>query len=887
MSWVDGLRHRLYVLFNAAAYSREQAEERRFHRDMELMNMAPEGKPLRRQTLLHGSSTIALSDRERSMSTRLLDGLRQDLHYATRGLIRSPAFALMAVLTLALGVGANAAVFSVLDQLFGQPPAGVGQPDSLRRLYIQMPHHPLNPGMVFPHFNYPAFSAVDDALGSQGQLAAWTPSAEHTLGEENGELPVRVSWVTHDYFRVLQVEAASGRLFGEEEARVNVAVPVAVISHAFRERAFPSAPDVLGRSLELDGTKYTVIGVTTEGFTGLDLNYTDVFLPLGTFPAQGQLGLPWYEFIGNYLQAVARLPEGHADEQLAARATAGYHRQVLPPQGGTPDSTNVVVPGSIIAARGIGASAGTAHENQAVSLSKRMAGVSLIVLLIAGANVGGLLLVRAARRRHEIAVRRALGISRARLVSQFLTEGLVLTALAAVAAVPLAAWGGTVLRRLLLPDIHWARDALDVRAIMFALASATVVGLLAALMPALQSWGGAVGRSLSVTSREGGRRGAALRSGLLAGQAALAVILLMGAGLFVRSLGNVSDLRLGFDVDELAWVSLRNPSGAGAPERLEEVASRLAGMGVSGTALARVPPMMGSSLMRVFLPGRDSLPAFDPAAYPAYNTVSPEFFAVAGMRMLEGRAFAEGERDVVVVSETMARMFWPQESAVGKCIVLGEPGAECQQVIGVAEDSRRRAIIEEPTLHYFLPREADAVGGVILMRVDSRRWKALGDAIRAELSGRYRPRDVTIRRMSEALEPQFRPWRLGAQLFTGFGLLALIVTVIGVYSVMAYAVSQRTHEMGVRMALGARTLDILGLIIASGLRVVAIGVAIGIAVSLALGRIVESLLYNVTPYDPVALIWAAGVLLVTGVTASLVPAWRAGRLDPAQTLRPD
>jgi hypothetical protein len=306
------------------------------------------------------------------------------------------------------------------------------------------------------------------------------------------------------------------------------------------------------------------------------------------------------------------------------------------------------------------------------------------------------------------------------------------------------------------------------------------------------------------------------------------------------------------------------------------MASRLAGLGgVSSTALARVPPMMGSSGMRVFLPGRDSLPAFDPAAYPAFNTVSPGFFDVTGMRILEGRGFAEGERDVVVVSETMARTFWPQESALGQCIMLGEPDASCQQVIGVAEDSRRMRIIEEPTLQYFLPREANAPGGVILMRVDRRRWDAVGSAIRAEMSGPYEPRDITIRRMSEALEPQFRPWRLGAQLFTGFGLLALLATVIGVYSVMAYAVSQRTHEIGVRMALGARVSDILGLIIGSGFRVVAIGVVIGIAVSLALGRIVESLLYDVTPYDPVALAWAAGILLVTGVAASFVPAWRA------------
>jgi hypothetical protein len=324
------------------------------------------------------------------------------------------------------------------------------------------------------------------------------------------------------------------------------------------------------------------------------------------------------------------------------------------------------------------------------------------------------------------------------------------------------------------------------------------------------------------------------------------------------------------------------------PGERAEIASRLAGLGgVSGTALAQAPPMMGYSGTRVFLPGRDSLPAFDPAAFPAYNTVSPEFFTVTGMRIIDGRSFVAGERNVVVVSEMMARTFWPGETALGKCIMLGQPDETCLEVVGVAEDSRRFAIIEEPTLQYFLPRAADATGGMILLRVDPRSWDAVANAVREELSVRYAAREVSIRRMSEALEPQFRPWRLGAQLFTGFGLLALLVTIVGVYSVMAYAVSQRAHEMGVRMALGARLPDILALVIGAGVRVVAVGVVAGIAISLALGRIVESLLYDITPYDPVAMTWAAGILLATGVAASFVPAWRAGRVDPAETLRPD
>lgn len=883
MSWIDGLRHRLHVLLHREAYSLEQAEERRFHREMEAIHGGPGGDILSRAST--PLSPRPPTDEERGITSRALDVLRQDLGYAIRGLTRAPGFALLAVLTLALGVGANGAVFSVLDQIFGQPPAGVEAPDELRRLYIRFPDHPLDPGMVFPFFNYPALSAVDAALESGPGLAAWTPSGEQILHHGDRELTVRASWVTHDYFDVLGVDAARGRLFGEDEAGVTAPRQVVIISHAFWERSFGSSPDVVGQTLRMDSTTFTVIGVTGEGFAGLDLSYTDVFLPLGTFPAQGQLGLPWYEWTGNYFHAVTRPAEGAADEQIAERATAGYRRQVLP-QGRSPDSTAVVVPGSIIAARGVGAEAGTPYANQAVSLSTRMAGLSLIVLLIAGVNVAGLLLVRSTRRRHEMAVRRALGVSRGRLLSQLATEGLLLTALAVLVAVPLAGWGGAILRRLLLPDIVWARGALDVRAVLFAIASAVAVGILAALTPALQSWWGTVGAGLKVGSQKGGRAGSALRSGLLAAQAALAVVLLAGAGLFIQSLQNVTSLRLGFDVEELAWISLRGAPGADELGVHEDVAARLASIGgISGAAIARAAPMMGSSIMRISLRDRDSLPDFGPGAYPAFNTVSPEFFEVTGMRILEGRSFADGEENAVVVSETMARALWPGESVLGRCLYLGDPAGPCQEVVGVAEDSRRMRIMEDPGLQYFRPREADTTGGVILLRVDPRRWATTTDAIRTELTGRFGPREVSIRRMPDALEPQLRPWRLGAQLFTAFGVLALVVTIVGVYSVMAYAVSQRIHEMGVRMALGAGLERILRLIVGAGLRVIFLGVAIGIAAALAMGRIVESLLYEVTPQDPLSLAWAAGLLLLTGATASLIPAWRAGRVDPARTLR--
>lgn len=881
MSWLDGLRHRIHVLVHADAYAREQAEERRFHEEMDALHgtggtdiLSAEATPL---------PPPPPSRPRGSRWSRWSDAIRQDLGFAVRGLVRAPGFTLLAALTLALGVGANGAVFSVLDRLFGQPPAGLQAPDDLRRLYLEFPDHPFDPGMVFPFFNYPAYSAVDAALDEGPRMAGWTPSRERRFEGSDGGFTARTAWVTHDYFDVLGVLPHRGRLFGPDEAGVATPRPVAVISHGFWERAYSSNPGALGRTFRMDSTTFTIIGVAREGFGGLDLSYTDVFLPLNTFPAPGQLGLPWYEWIGNYLQVVVRGGDG-LDPQLSERATAGFGRQVLP-EGRAPDSTAVVLPGSIIAARGVGAEAGTDAANQAVSLSMRMAGVSLMVLLIAGANLAGLLLVRSARRRHEIAVRRALGVSKSRLAWQLATEGLLLTGLALVVAVPLAGWGGATLRRLLLPDVHWAGGALDVRAVVAAALSAAAVGLLAALTPTLQSWWGTVGMGLRSGGPRGGRTGSLLRSGLLAAQAALAVVLLGGAGLFLQSLQNVAAIRLGFDVDELAWVAVR---GDGADELglQVELAARLESVsGVSGAALASAVPMFGSSATQVAAEGRDSVPDLGPGEYPSYNTVSPEFFAVTGMGLLAGRTFEAGDVDAVVLSQFMAEAFWPGESALGKCLYLGDPPGPCQEVVGIVENSRRFGIMDGPTQKYYRPRRADHTGGFVLLRVDPSRWTSIAAAVRAETVDRWGARNVEIRRMPDALEPQLRPWRLGAQLFTAFGLLALLVTVVGVYSVMAYAVSQRTHEMGVRVALGAGLRAILRLVVGEGLQVVAVGVAVGLAAALALGRLVESLLYGVSPNDPRALATAAALLLLTGALASLVPGWRAGRVDPARTLR--
>jgi predicted permease len=427
------------------------------------------------------------------------------------------------------------------------------------------------------------------------------------------------------------------------------------------------------------------------------------------------------------------------------------------------------------------------------------------------------------------------------------------------------------------------------RVVGFTLGTALLVGLLAGMVSSVQSRRIDVSAGLKADSRQGGLQRSWMRSGLLATQAALSAVLLVGAGLFLRSLGNVNALDLGYDIHALSAVRL--PLGRSVPDQYEILASAATRLrevpGVSGVALATSAPMLGNSGQMVFLPDRDSVPELP----SGFNSVSPEFFGVTGTQILQGRTFhADEVGSAVIVSTSLARRYWPGESALGKCLILGSAEASCSEVVGVVEDVRFREIIEDPTLQYFVPldlRSDSRAPRSIVLRVDASAWPAAAEVARAELAPHLDLADVRFTRVSEALDPQLRPWRLGAQLFTAFGLLALVVTVVGFYSVTSYAVSQRTHEMGVRIALGARMRNIIALVLREGAALTLIGVALGIAVALALGRLVATLLYEVTPRDPAVMTGAGLVLLAVGLVASLVPAWRAARIDPVRALTVD
>ncbi len=532
------------------------------------------------------------------------------------------------------------------------------------------------------------------------------------------------------------------------------------------------------------------------------------------------------------------------------------------------------------------------------NIATLLAGVSLISLLRACANVGTLLLARGLRRRKEIAVRLSLGVSRRRLVRLLLVEALVLAFAGGAIAIGVAMWGATALRHLLLPDTHWADGPIDPRIVAFTIVLAVIAGIGASLFPAIQASNPDLVVSLKSGAQEGGHHRSRLRTGMLIVQAALSVVLLAGAGLFVRSLYSVETESIGYDGDRLifanvSWNHELSDHSADVAARFPEYLAHLRELpGVESVAYSFVAPFRGMHFVDFYLPGRDSVPV-DGTSVTTTQPVSLEYFRAVGIRVLRGRGFVPsdgpGSPLVIVVSQMVARAFWPGQDALGQCVIIGERNAPCREVVGIVSDVHVHDIIEDevPLQMYILKaQDATAGNGVVIVRARPDAIASLFPLMRATTKATYGdwvlPR---IHAMSEYLDEQLRSWRLGAILFSAAGLLALVVSLVGIYSTISSIFSQRVHEIGVRIALGAVAGNIVRLVLGEGIRVVMIGVVIGVALSLAAGQLVAALLYHTSPRDPAVLAGAALSLLLVAVCACLVPAWRALRVDPASALR--
>ncbi len=892
---------RRYLRFWRSNVDADVEDELRFHFDERVAALVASGlsgdEARREAEREFGDVTVIRSrlgeiDRRVQATRRRADRWehwRQDFIYSARGLRRAPGLSLTVILTLALGIGANASLFSLLDRLFVQPPAGISNPGQLRRLYWQggderSPNAP---------FSIPIVDAMRDGLRGIAALTVYQQDWQRFADE--AEPTTVVTMAGPRYFAILGLHPAFGRFFSPDEDRIDVPSPVVIVSESFWRRRFGESPsEAIGQRISLNRRQLTVIGVVPGEFSGIDVNASDVWVPLGMLPllspmGQSANGPPWYRLRWIYGFQVIVRPAVASEGRLEAAATVAARRAF----GDAPEGRNVrILSGSLIAARG------PSKPEQEASIAIRLGGVAVMVLLIACANVANLLLARSIRRRREIAVRSALGITRAGIVRLLLAESTLLAVTAGAAAIAVAAWAGALLRHFLFPSIHWASGVIDWRVAAFTALVTLLAGITAGLAAALRASRTDIAQTLKTGGREGSIRGSRLRAVLLTVQVALSMVLLVGAFLFVKSLHAVRALNLGYDAERLITVSTNFDGGdqkaheLARQNGLPELAARLARLpGVERVALASMSPMYGFSFSSVFYASGDTLPKWSDGV-PNITAVSPEYFATVGLPLVRGRNLTASDArngGVAIVNNTLARSSWPHAEAIGQCLRIGKPSAPCLTVIGVVGDARRALVLEEPVRHVYVPasRTGDYAPGYVILRVPPDQAARVELVARKEAAAIFPGAEVGLIRMADVLAPQYRPWQLGATLFTVFGLLALVVAGVGVFSTLSHEVSQRRHELGVRAALGATFADIVGLVVGQGIRVAVVGALLGLLLALAGGRLVASLLYGVTPSDPWSLAIVVVILVLVAAVASSIPAWRASRANPLEALRAD
>jgi putative ABC transport system permease protein len=891
MSFLDGLRHKLRTLLNPGEYERQLAEEFRHHRELDAAQQADATAAARR----FGNTTYHMEEVRRMTWLSRLDLLKQDAGYAWRSLRRTRGVTAMIVVTLALGIGVNAATFSVLDQLYLRDPAGVVEPDGVRRLWSK---HTRTVGSNFfgRSFAYPQYEVLAEAAGGREKVAAMLEISDYRLGGTRAGPLTNVLYTGGNYFTLLGVRPQLGRFFTDAESRPGIVTRAVVISDMYWKTHLGGDRMIVGKTIKLDTLQFEVVGVAQPGFAGTDLRASHVWAPLGAIPGadtpRGSDPTLWAS--PRYLSffAFTRMADQASVVAFEQRATRMLREANLRMYGATQaDTLTTVHAASVIEARG------PATARQEETITTRLQGIALIVLIIACANVVNLLLARAVSRKREIAVRLALGISRGRLIRLITIESLMLALLAAGAALLTAYWGGSLLRSQLMTGIDFAHSPLHPHVVWATLGVALGCGLIAGVIPAVQYSRPELAHDLKDGGRGSSRQRSRLRNGLVIAQAALSVVLLVGATLCVRTLNNIEGIDVGFDRHRVIYANMAYEPGQAPPlaervARFAEVEERLRGRtGIEAVARTGIRPMGGMSFWS-FWWGSDSSQSLGRNAPYAYG-VSAQFFTAAGMRIVRGRSFEDGPagEGQVVVNELLAKVLWPNAEAVGQCIRFDTRDAACHTVTGVVSVANTGDLFEVPKPQFYLPlrtKLTERMGGTILIvRVASGAEQAARREIGSMLKQAIPIGTPVFTTMNESIDRQYRPWRLGAQLFTGVSVLALIVALVGIYSTVAYSVGQRAHEFGVRVALGAKLNDVLNQVVGEGVRVVAIGIALGVGLSLLAGRLMVKMLFGVEPTDTSAMMLSGATMLLVAIVASVIPAWRAARADPVSALRGD
>jgi predicted permease len=821
-----------------------------------------------------------------------MDQLWQDLRHAVRGLWRSPGFAVVAIVILALGIGANTSIFTLLNAVLLRPLPGVESPGRLvtfKRLQQNNPDY---------SFGYPDFLDYQKQQKSFSGLAGEcrTPlSLGHGATER-----IRGALVTADYFSVLGVRAAMGRMIVPEDLE-NGGEPVVVLGYGLWQRSFGSDASVLGKAVRVNGHNFAVVGVADKRFFGTVPGApVDAWLPLTAQPeaiprmSTGVLQSRTAGWIGVFgrLKRGVDLEQARAEMQrIAARLAQEY------PQ------TNEH--------RGVDLSAGVGIDQDDKKVLGRFLSVLLaavgMLLLIACGNVASLLLVRATSRRREIAIRLAMGASGGQLFRQLLTEGMLLSLMGGALGLVIAPWGASLILAFQQPLYPMTSLDLtpDTRVLCFTLAIAVLTGILFGLAPALQSSKPDLVASLKEGARGTGSGRSRLQPALVAVQVALSLVLLMGAGLAVRSMRNVLDGEFGFKTENLVLLTM-DLSIQGYTEQQGQLFYRQlmerieAAPGVQATSLAwTVPPRDLSGRISLFYVGQTPTQEvlrgheFELGIRVDEDIVAPDYFRTMSIPLVAGRDFTTQDDvsapRVAIVNEKLAQRLWPGQSALGRQIewpsTQGPPRPPIE-IVGVAKDTKYRSLLVEPPPVIYFPLSQNYDGRETLLVRTAGDPASAVPALRS-LVTRINP-DLPVygvKSMSEQVADSLWQQRMAAALIGSFGVVALILAAIGLYGVISRWVAQRTHEIGIRMALGANPRNIVGLVVGKGMTVALLGVLLGAAAAQGATRAVSSLLYGVGATDTATLATVSALLAGVAFVASYLPARRATKVDPIVALR--
>jgi macrolide transport system ATP-binding/permease protein len=819
-----------------------------------------------------------------------MGSLWQDVWYGARMLRKNAGFTAIAILTLALGIGANTAIFSIVDWVLLRPLA-ISHPERITFLTIQQKGRNSN-GFSFPDFDDVRKQTTD----SFSDVAAYD-IGQDGLTADGRTQPILVGYVSGNFFRMMGINPLMGRFILPSEGVVAGADPVLVLSYATWQTRFGGDPNVIGKKAAVNGTPVTIIGVGPKGFQGpsAGLDFQG-FLPI-SMATRNLGGERPADFLTNRearsMLIFARLKDGVSLEQAGSELHVISQRlaQEYP-------KTNADMNLRVWRLGPMGPNSNPA-SSPVPTLAALFLGLSFLVLVLACLNVANMLLVRAAARGREMAVRAALGAARSRLIRQLLAESLLLAALGCVAGIGVGLMASRAMSSInvttsfpIVLDFRF-----DWRVFAFAFGMALVTGILAGIVPALRASRTNLSEMLHEGNRSSTNRRQWVRSALVATQVAGSLALLVVAGLFTRSLGSMHMSDLGFDPQHVMNFTMDPREIGYSNEQSREFYSQLLARmssipGVQSAALAATVPMGEVQLGgEIIVEGRPPASG-QPRDSAGDNYVSPQYFDVMRIPLLRGRAFNDGDKQnsqhVAIINEKMKEQYWPKEDPIGRRFTMTDGGKDVVEIVGIVRNSKDSGLSDAPDAFFYVPiSQHESSLATLQVRAASGAESIAQETVKTVQSIAPTMPVYAVQTMSNAMKGigGLFLFKAGAVLAASLGILGLILATVGVYGVVSYTASQRTREIGIRMALGAQPGEVLRMVCKQGMIIICAGLAIGLVAALAIGRVVGSFLIGISGTDPVTYVSVTAVLMLIGITACYVPARRAAGLDPTEALR--